>query len=92
MHFTLERGGLWCCVFVGNERFDGVLVFPLERGGLWCLFLVGNERFVALGFPSREGIEGCVTVRCAARVEVLQENGGIRAGAAGNNVYIGNKI
>ncbi len=28
----LERGDFECCVFVGNERFDGVSDSPLERG------------------------------------------------------------
>ena len=44
---------------------------PLERGDLGCCFFVGNEWFVAWGFPSREGIKGCVTVRSAAWGEMF---------------------
>ena len=44
---------------------------------LYCCFsgglLFGNEWFVALCFPSREGIEGCVTVKVACWVEGLRD-------------------
>ena len=35
------------------------------------MFLVGNEWFVWVGFPSWEGIKGCVTVRSAAGDEMF---------------------
>ena len=42
---------------------------------LYCCFsgglLFGNEWFVALCFPSREGIEGCVMVRGAVWGEMF---------------------
>ena len=42
---------------------------------LYCCFsgglLFGNEWFVALCFPSREGIEGCVTVKVACWAEMF---------------------
>ena len=44
---------------------------------LYCCFsgglLFGNEWFVALCFPSREGIEGCVTVKVACWAEELRD-------------------
>ena len=44
---------------------------PLERGVLGCCFLVGNEGIIVFEFPSREGIEGCVTEECAVWAEVF---------------------
>ncbi len=45
---------------------------PLKRGALDAVFLFGNERFECDVFPSREGIEGCVTVRGAAGDKMLR--------------------
>ena len=53
--------GLWRCVSPS----------PLERGVLGCCFLVGNEGIIVFEFPSREGIEGCVTEECAVWAEVF---------------------
>ena len=43
---------------------------PLKRGGLECCVFVGNEG-VGVGFPSGEGIEGCVTERGAGWVVMI---------------------
>ena len=59
---------------------------PLERGGSGAAFLSVMSGLSVDVSPLERGLRG------AGWVEVLQENGGIRAGAAGNNVYIGNKI
>ena len=60
---------------------------PLSRGEVCgaCFLLVMSGLSGEVS-PLERGLRG------AGWVEVLQENGGIRAGAAGNNVYIGNKI
>ena len=59
---------------------------PLKRGGSGAAFLLIMSGLIGDVSPLERGLRG------AGWVEVLQENGGIRAGAAGNNVYIGNKI
>mgnify|MGYP006868417800 FL=1 len=45
----------------------------LGRGDFGSCVLFGNERFECVRFPSREGIEGCVTVKGSARDEVLRD-------------------
>ena len=46
--------------------------YPSREGRFGYLFLVGNEWFVVWGgFPSREGIKGCVTVRGADWDEMI---------------------
>ena len=59
---------------------------PLKRGGSGACYLLVMGGLCGEVSPLERGLRG------AGWVEVLQENGGIRAGAAGNNVYIGNKI
>ena len=46
---------------------------PSREGRFGRCFLVDNEWFDWGCFPSREGIEGCVTVRVAAWVEGLRD-------------------
>ena len=47
---------------------------PLSRGEIWMLFFFLVMRGLWRGgFPSREGIKGCVMVRCAARAEGLRK-------------------
>ena len=46
---------------------------PLERGDFGAAFLVGNGWVVWGGFPSREGIEGCVMVKVAAKADGLRD-------------------
>ncbi|WP_270569509.1 hypothetical protein [Coprobacter secundus] len=58
----------------------------MGRGGSGACFLLVMSGLSGEVSPLERGLRG------AGWVEVLQENGGIRAGAAGNNVYIGNKI
>ena len=45
----------------------------LGRGDLRCCVLVGNEWFEWGCFPSREGIKGCVMMRCAGCDEMIFE-------------------
>ena len=45
---------------------------PLSRGEVWnAVFLLVMSDLWRVGFPSREGIEGCVTVRGAVWVEMF---------------------
>ena len=75
-----DRFWFWkLCLDVTHPR-------PLSRGEVWdAVFLLVMRGLLCLNSPLERGLRG------AGWVEVLQENGGIRAGAAGNNVYIGNK-
>ena len=43
----------------------------LGRGDFGSCVLFGNERFECVRFPSREGIEGCVTVKGSAGAEMI---------------------
>ena len=47
---------------------------PLSRGEIWnaCFLLVMSDLW-RVGFPSREGIEGCVMVRGAGWADGLRE-------------------
>ena len=61
----------WLLLILGSCARASHTPAPLERGGSECLFLIGNEWFIVLEFPSREGIEGCVTEGGAVWAEVF---------------------
>ncbi len=46
---------------------------PLWDGEVGSYVLFDDERFMAWGFPSREGIKGCVTGRGAVWAEELRD-------------------
>ena len=66
-----SREGRFGCLFLVGNGGLSVEDSPLKRGGLDAAFLVGNGWVVWGGFPSREGIKGCVTVRGAVWAEVI---------------------
>ena len=78
MVWVCRGGGVFFCCFYGGAVGGWVVAFdlsscaralhtpgPSREGRFEMLFLVGNEWVECGGFPSREGIKGCVTVRGA---------------------------
>ena len=65
--------GLWVTTFDFRKLCLGVThPRPFSRGEVWdAAFLLVMSGLWCVGFPSREGIKGCVMVRCAVWFELF---------------------